>query len=248
MSQDAAVSTRLEKVFGGFTTTNRPARARDIAHVVGNETDGYNVFHDCRRLIGNVDIDTALVHLVAGINNAAIASCNQFAVHSGVVAGHGSVIALPAQSGDGKTTLTAALLKTGFDYLSDEALVLTDAGEVIAYPKPLAISAWSASRLGFDQTEDERLYTPDALAADYAKGGSQVTEIVIAEYGHRLELDQLSKSAGQAALIRLSFNHFKDPRSAFETSAHVASGARTWNLLYDDPIEAATALKRALGV
>ncbi|HEX5418280.1 MAG TPA: hypothetical protein VFZ25_21705 [Chloroflexota bacterium] len=45
-------------------------------------------------------------------------------LHAGVVAFEDQGIVLPAASGHGKTTLTAALIASGFQYLSDEVAVL----------------------------------------------------------------------------------------------------------------------------
>jgi len=60
-------------------------------------------------------------------------------VHAGVVAMHGSAIVLPGSTMAGKTTLVAALVKAGAEYLSDEFAVLDEDGLVHPYPKPLSI-------------------------------------------------------------------------------------------------------------
>lgn len=75
------------------------------------------------------------------------------AVHAAAVAGpHGAVL-LPARSGEGKSTLTAALMDAGFRLLGDDTVALSDAVE--ARPAPFAIcvkeGAWTLLSARFPQ-------------------------------------------------------------------------------------------------
>jgi hypothetical protein len=60
-------------------------------------------------------------------------------VHSGVVAWKGGAIIVPGRSFTGKSTLTAALLRAGATYLSDEYAVIDQDGMVHPYVKPIAL-------------------------------------------------------------------------------------------------------------
>jgi hypothetical protein len=60
-------------------------------------------------------------------------------VHAGVVAVNGRALLLPGRSFHGKTTMTAALVRAGATYGSDEYAVLDAAGRVHSYPRRLAI-------------------------------------------------------------------------------------------------------------
>ena len=95
----------------------------------------------------SIDIEVTeadgLVDLLALLNRTALAQCRSYAVHAGAVARSGAVTAFPAVSGAGKTTLTAACLRSGFDYVSDEALVLATDGLY----QEAAYTALSRSRL-----------------------------------------------------------------------------------------------------
>ncbi len=79
------------------------------------------VFRDEEEVYRN-QTTPALSYLLAQLTASAIEHFEGFAVHAGVVAIDGRAIVIPAASGTGKTTLTAACLHAGFDYLSDEAL------------------------------------------------------------------------------------------------------------------------------
>lgn len=185
--------------------------------------------------------------MVAGLNNAAIEQCPHFAVHSGVAAWTGGIVAIPAESGYGKTTLTASLIKLGFGYLSDEALIFNDDGIVLPYPKPFALSPWSAGLLDLAHTDKESLVTASDLGGTVADGG-RLTDLVVSEYGHpEMTLEPLPKSQAIAALIRYSFNHYKDPERAFRIATDVARDLRVWRLEYDHPLEAANLLAARLG-
>jgi hypothetical protein len=60
-------------------------------------------------------------------------------VHAGVVAVDGRALLVPGRSFSGKTTLTAALLRAGAAYGSDEYAVLDADGLVHPYPRPLSL-------------------------------------------------------------------------------------------------------------
>jgi hypothetical protein len=60
-------------------------------------------------------------------------------IHAGAVAWRGLAIAFPGRTHAGKTTLVAALVVAGAEYLSDEFAVLDATGRLLPYPRKLAI-------------------------------------------------------------------------------------------------------------
>ena len=63
---------------------------------------------------------------------------NYYLIHAGVVAHKDKAILLPANSGGGKTTLIAGLIKNGFRYLTDEMCVIEPLTlKVYPFLKPL---------------------------------------------------------------------------------------------------------------
>ncbi len=67
-------------------------------------------------------------------------------VHAGCVAWRGRAVVIPGRSHAGKSTLTAALLRRGAAYMSDEYAVLGLDGRVHAYPRRLRMrraAGWS---------------------------------------------------------------------------------------------------------
>ena len=64
--------------------------------------------------------------------------------HAGVVANNNTCTLFPAASGSGKSTLTAALLRHGYAYLSDEVALIRD-GSCCVVPVPVSIGLKAGS-------------------------------------------------------------------------------------------------------
>ena len=124
------------------------------------EVDGLDVRTQDGETVTAASESDLLGVLAAALNAAAVGSCQDVAVHAGVVAHGDRVAAFPAVSGSGKSTLTAACLQTGLAYVSDEALVLTDDARVRGYPKPLALDDVALGLLGLPPSG-----LPERLAA-----------------------------------------------------------------------------------
>lgn len=241
MNEDEEAAERIRNLLVAFDRTEKPARAKHIIQIVESD-DGKLVAHnDCRRFTATQDDwDSFLTSVVAVINNTAVEMCEQFAVHSAVVSRNGLVVVLPASTGGGKTTMAGALIREGFSYLSDEALVLTNDAAVIPYPKPLALSPWSADALDLPHAGNERLAMPGDLGGDFGTGGEPITDIIQLERGGSdTRIESAPRSEGVVALLTNSFNHYKDPGEAFRLATEIARNARVWRLSYDDPRSAA---------
>jgi serine kinase of HPr protein (carbohydrate metabolism regulator) len=222
--------------------TNRPARGDRSFQVTGDGSDRWKIYWDSCQMASLDSRDLAKTHLVATVNRVVLDQVDLLAAHAGVVRLGSRIIAFPAASGGGKTTLTAALLSRGCQYLSDEALVLDEDGVVVPYPKPLALSQWSCRAVGVEARGIERLMVPADFGSAVARGGP-LTDMVVAEYGEKeTRIERLPRSTAVTALLGNAFNHYKDPAHAFHLSTQVASAAKVWSLEYQDPLHAAEEL------
>jgi hypothetical protein len=246
LSQSQTVAKEVDRLFSGFERSRQTSRASNIVQITG-QGDTFRAYRDCGRLASDADLPTLMSALVANLNFAAVEQCERLAVHAGVVGWPEGRLAIPASSGRGKTTLTAALLRSGFTFLSDEALVFDDDKAVVPYPKPLALSEWSTNELGLTRTPHaENLVMPVDLGSSLGSGGT-LTDLVISEYGHgEQNLQSMPRSQAVATLIQYSFNHYKNPERAFRVAADVARDLRVWRLEYNDPLEAAELLSETL--
>lgn len=192
--------------------------------------------------------------LLAELNAVALDAFAGFSVHAGVLGRGEHAIALPAESGGGKTTLVAAALLAGFDYVSDEALCVDfDSREVVAFPRPLVVSTWSrdcvgAGRAGVELAAGEWALTPGHLGADVAVSPLRLTDVVhpVRRPGPAALL-RCEKSAAMGWLLGQSFNHYRRPVPSFTLAADLARRAHAWSLEFDDPHDAAHLLLERLG-
>lgn len=234
-------------MLGDFERTTRPARATHILQVTGSENETRVLHRGCYRQASNESGADILPDLIALINQVAIGEVKQFATHASVVARKERLIAFPAESGGGKTTLAAAAILSGFSYVSDEALIFDDSGLVVPYPKPLALSEWSCESLGLTPAPGESLFTPADLGGSTFTGRAELTDLVISQYGDREpSLEPRPASEAVSQLIGNSFNHYKHPERAFRLSTSVARKVRVWRLDYRDPVEAQRLLAETL--
>lgn len=202
-----------------------------------------------------------LAQASAEVNRTLVARAPCPAVHAGVVAVDAGAIAFPAVSGAGKSTLTAALCLEGARYLSDEALVLddSDAGppKALPYPKPVALSPWSAAAVGLgsgaswagDLLEDgsrELLFGPDRFG-QVAPAAAVAHLMLPGPARGTPSLEPVHRMQGLAALVRLSFNHYVDPRRFLLAAAGVVTGAQVWRLQVGEPRETARLVLDTLG-
>lgn len=76
-----------------------------------------------------------------GLNFAIAKSAHQYILlHAAVLAKDGMAVVMPAPPGSGKSTLTAALMLSGWQLLSDEfALIDPDDGRLIPLPRPISL-------------------------------------------------------------------------------------------------------------
>lgn len=189
----------------------------------------------------------------AEINRHAVATCPFPAAHAGVVEMGGGAIVVPADSGVGKSTLVTALCRLGARYVSDEALVLDGTGAAHGYPKPVALAPESMALLGLDPCltlgehgppgAREHLVPAEALGG-WATGMTPVRHIVLPErrtdgVTGTEDLRSVPRREGLATLVRLSFNHYRDPAGFLASAAAAVAGAQVWRLTYSDARHAA---------
>lgn len=188
--------------------------------------------------------------VLAAVNLTAVQSTRLLAVHAAVLAQGERVLVLPAASGTGKSTLTACLLSRNWSYVSDEALCLRwDDGALVPYPRPVALSGWSASTAGVhglsghDGKSDEQILTARGCNWSVERHPGPVTDVVLLARNDRLpSLADVTRQGVVVELLRRSFSHFLDPARALTLLSAVAMGARCRQLNLGDPRAAAALL------
>ncbi len=254
-STDPAIGGMVHGLLAGFGATGRPAaRLSNTFSFVAPQEEGERarLYRDCKAVAVADTWGRPVAQLLTDLNRRAIESYDSFAAHAGAVAVDGQVVAFPVVSGGGKSTLTAACLLHGFDYVSDEGLCLDfETGLVVPYARPLMLGEQSLDLLGVDKEpmtgSSEVPLNPGDLNAITATGELTLAHVVIPEFGHdEPALEAIGTGDVMATLLRMSFNNYKHPEEAFRLAARVAPTVQGWRLSYGDPLEAARYLRAEL--
>jgi hypothetical protein len=193
----------------------------------------------------------ALVSLVTDVNHQAIATRpDRLTVHAGAVSFEGAGILLPAPSHSGKSTLTAAMVSAGCDYLSDEAVSIDFASlEMEPYAKPLSLSPRSLHALGY---RDHAEGPTEMVPASYLRPGSwghsvQPRLLVFPHYekGNTTTLTTMSRGEALVELANNSFNFVEHGGEWLPGLRRVVAACSCWRLAMGDAKEAAETVLRA---
>jgi hypothetical protein len=95
-------------------------------------------------------------------------------VHAGCVAVDGRAIVIPGRTMSGKSSLTAALVRAGAAYFSDEYAVLDRHGLVRPYPRPLALRP--------DDGSSTRPVTAEEMGGMSGRGPARVGLVAFLQY------------------------------------------------------------------
>ncbi len=99
-------------------------------------------------------------------------------VHGACVAIDGAAYLITARTDTGKTTTTLHLLemlhRSGIEFLSDDLVLVNAAGEVLAYPKPLTISAHTVQAVKRHNLRRKERWTLPIQSRIHSRGGRKL--------------------------------------------------------------------------
>jgi hypothetical protein len=195
---------------------------------------------------GRLGVDCAAVLFDQVIYHLLDQQKDGVALHAGALARLGRTVLLPGQSGSGKSSLTAWLVKQGFSYLTDELVFLPDDGScrLIPFPRPLCLKAGSAALVS--------AMLPAGHAADVLHGTqgaviphrllnpvfSPVTAapslIVFPQYqaGASLRLDTVSGARAASMLMACDVNARNLADHGFGQLTRLARSVPAWRVTY----------------
>jgi hypothetical protein len=250
---DPSLGALIRALFEVFPRTEQRA---ELVLTVLREGDRYSILAGEETVMSKKTRSGTLVRLLSIVNRATVYGWRGLVIHAGAVAGGGQVIAFPGKANSGKSTLVAACLTAGLDYVSDEGLAVSPLElEIAVYPKALWLTRDSRAAVGLS---DEDLLAPlpdrykspvlaDELDAKIADDSLPLRHVVIHERnGQSVALEPLGSAEGAERILRHAFNRYDEPRRWFLTTASLARGFKTWRLEYDDALEAVKLLKERL--
>ena len=165
-------------------------------------------------------------------------------LHSGSIAKNGAGIVLPGESGSGKSSLTLALVESGYKYFSDEiAVVDSQSGELHSFPKPVSIKNRSnfpnlsaPENLWFgpeSNVQDSVWYIhPEDLGAGVANYPAPIRYIIFPSRCAQGDAQLRPLTPGEA-LPRLVANSINLPNlgsKGFHMIADLVNGAQSYSL------------------
>lgn len=223
----------------------RPGDHRYVLSEVEDDSQMFSMHFDGKPVGFPLRVEDMFVALTTDINHRAIASRPQrLMLHAGAVSVRGRAILLPGQSGAGKTTLTAALLSVGCDYLTDEAVSLDlDTLEVEPYAKPLSLDPASYETLGIDAEEwtARGVVPPSYFGRVTAPPRSRAAVIVFPrfEQGARTSMRPLTRAEALIELANNSFNFTDHGGEWLGNLARMVERCTCWRFTISDAREAA---------
>lgn len=212
--------------------------------------DGYRLRQGLRVIYQGPSLDLAAVMLQHEAQLAAYRDNDNLCVlHAGGVARGDQCILMPGIAGAGKSTLTAALLHSGLDYLSDDTVPISAAsGYAIPLTPPLCIKAGSigalrghypllASQRVYQRTDQRVRYLAPPAASLAGRHERQVLALIFPQYqpGSEARLNEIPPTQAFAWLVEAGiFAH--RPRDPARLAALVNwfDGLRSYRLQYDD--------------
>jgi hypothetical protein len=227
--------------------------AADVAHrlTLSETATGYEVHLDAVRLLATPAKSIALQSLLWHANRQAIDhSRGSVLVHASAAAHAGTALVLPGPMGAGKSTLVAALVRAGLDYLTDEVVAVDPgSGLVRPYPKYLSLDPGFGAPL---PPTGVRAFLGDStlVAADDLRPGAAAREpaqpriVVIPRYepGATANLEPLRPAAALAALAQHAFHIEADAARTLEVLGALVEQSRGYELVSGDVPGATRAL------
>jgi len=183
------------------------------------------------------------------VNRKAIDSVqdSHVVLHAGAVAWGDRGLLLPAEMEAGKTTLVAGLLRTGFDYLTDEAAAINPKSFAVApFAKPLSLDAGSWAlfpgmrpTLQGDAEEyasEQWLVSPNLLRSDSVSSGVPVRYVVFPTYvsGAKTQLRPIRASAALIRMMQQTFGFRHRPERNVRTLGHLVERTEQYELTVGD--------------
>jgi hypothetical protein len=234
---DPDVGAYLDHVLSGLKNGGSEP---EIWYSISRSTDGtgcvYPLHFGSELVVRAHDQAFAVETLLWHLNSAVVDGAGPMVVlHAAGVVLNGAGVIISGPSGSGKTTLTAALVRAGFRYLTDEALAIDPTTHrLLPFPKALAIKRGSWGLLADLRPPPSDLsggiwhVVPTDIRADAVADVAQPSLVLLStregssERSDEPELEAVSRADAVVELFRQSFGSDR-PGATLRTLADVSA-------------------------
>ena len=231
----------------GWKPSEDPVVRRLYSLRIADQSDGKKHYHvlymNARRHEKSTHLPWILERLRADVElYVADRAVRRVFVHAGVVAFGGKAILLPGRTMTGKTTLVEALLRLGATYYSDEYAVLSEAGRVYPFARPLSVRPKGAGH-PIPERHDASEY-----GAEVGTKPLPVGLVVMTQFKPGVTFRPRPMPEGKAvlALLENTVPARRRPRKSFQTLKRVVAQAPVVRGSRGDVRAAAEAILRRL--
>jgi hypothetical protein len=184
-----------------------------------------SIYVNGRRTMRRITRSRAVERVLLDLNLAAISQTREsILLHAGAVELEGRVVVIAGVSGQGKSTLTAALVRSGFSYVTDELVIIDPStGFVRPYLKPLDLGAESLTMLELDPNDEfviDKKHVVPSEVGEVSTGG-KVALIVILD-PDASEMDEIESMGPVDALTKMLPNVFAETHESPDSLDHLA--------------------------
>jgi hypothetical protein len=218
----------------------------DLLELVPGQSDDrpFELFLDGRSLNRTHSLGSLVDLIVSDITREGVDAATGYAVvHASAAVLRDRAVVLPAPPEHGKTTTIAALVRAGWNFLTDEAaLISLDDGLVHPFPRPLMVSPRSMAVLGGLKDGLPAPYeafrhfdhhvAPDDLRPHCLSGPARARFIVFPSYGEGSPtlLTAISRAEAAIELLQGCFNLPVVGHVGLVALAEVVRGAECYRL------------------
>lgn len=164
------------------------------------------------------------------------------ALHAGCVCKNNRCFILPGQSGKGKSTLTSWLVLNGFQYLTDELVLLDSKAKALPMTRPLSLKVGPGHPSWLLSAEHDNIITSDAgsmiphrlLNTDFRPQQPKVTDIIFPRFTPDAvpELKKISPAKASLYLLKSHVNARNLEGHGVSEMADIVKQCQSYTLSY----------------
>lgn len=262
-STHPALGSHIDHLLEAFPPVDGDGSATrySVVHGVGGWPQWLAVYAGHRRISNCSVASVALTHLLGHLNRRVVAAAHPCAatLHAAACAHDGRAVVISGPTESGKSTLAAGLALAGFEYLTDEVVIVDpNTFEITPYPKPLNIDPGSWPVLAElrpdappalpDIAETQWHVDPRLLPGGVAMESRPVGAFVRCRYvaGGRPRLQRMPAAAMVAALIRDGFRPRTGVPAQLRALGSIARNVPNFQLEFASLDQAVDAVNAAL--